>query len=83
MIALLEVLLMLAMMVIMMAIIVLLFGLLVIVLVTTISMLMGSIDVFSPPPNLQPPGCRLFLNITLSARMIVDTDNVSGSEVKI
>ena len=70
-------------MVIMTAMIVLLVGLLVIVLVTMISLLMCSIDVFPPPPNLQPPGCRLFLNITLSARMIVDTNNVILSEVKI
>ena len=66
-----------------MAMIVLLVGLLAIVLVTTISLLMGSIDVSPPPPNLQPPGCRLFLNITLSACMIVDTNNVILSEVKI
>ena len=38
-------------MVIMTAMIVLLVGLLVIVLVTMISLLMGSIDVFPPPPN--------------------------------
>ena len=59
-------------MVIIMAMIVLLVGLLVIVLVTTISMLMGSIDVFPPLPNLQPPGCRLFLKIKLSGSMNIE-----------